>query len=174
MGMVPPNPPQMKRNVHERSHGKMIAARRRVIDIANGSFGRNVNINLSINVSSEIITVQVDFNFHHGCEWQCRKPSRATNGGGSHCFAWDVITRPWASYQICKIVGCACAGNTGNVFPATAGSRSRHASRHMRDARAMMHAWIANKRLQGRGKRYRHSRRMRNPQFCVSGKRPIP
>ena len=23
----------------------------------------------------------------------------------------------WASYQICEIVGCACAGNTGNVFP---------------------------------------------------------
>ena len=24
---------------------------------------------------------------------------------------------PWASYQICKIAGCACAGNAGNVFP---------------------------------------------------------
>ena len=23
----------------------------------------------------------------------------------------------WASYQICKIAGCACAGNAGNVFP---------------------------------------------------------
>ena len=27
----------------------------------------------------------------------------------------------WPSYQICKIVGCACAGNGGDVFPATAG-----------------------------------------------------
>ena len=26
----------------------------------------------------------------------------------------------WASYQIRKIAGCACAGNAGNVFPATA------------------------------------------------------
>ena len=26
---------------------------------------------------------------------------------------------PWASYQIRKIVGCACAGNAGNVFPDT-------------------------------------------------------
>ena len=26
----------------------------------------------------------------------------------------------WASYQIRKIVGCACAGNAGNVFPAIA------------------------------------------------------
>ena len=24
---------------------------------------------------------------------------------------------PWASYQIRKITGCACAGNAGNVFP---------------------------------------------------------
>ena len=38
----------------------------------------------------------------------------------------------WASYQIRKIAGCACAGNAGNVFPATAGKRSRHALRHVR------------------------------------------
>ena len=25
----------------------------------------------------------------------------------------------WASYQIRKIAGCVCAGNAGNVFPAT-------------------------------------------------------
>ena len=31
-------------------------------------------------------------------------------------------TRPaWASCQIPKIAGCPCAGNAGNVFPATAG-----------------------------------------------------
>ena len=51
---------------------------------------------------------------------------------------------PWASYQTCKIAGCACAGNAGNVFPASAGWRSRHASRHVRHARAVMHAGIAN------------------------------
>ena len=39
--------------------------------------------------------------------------------------------------------GCACAGNAGNVFPVTAGKRSRHASRHVRHARAVMHAGIA-------------------------------
>ena len=27
-------------------------------------------------------------------------------------YAWE-----WTSYQICKIAGCACAGNAGNVFP---------------------------------------------------------
>ena len=36
----------------------------------------------------------------------------------------------WASCQIRKIVGCACAGNARNVFLATASSRSRLASRH--------------------------------------------
>ena len=29
----------------------------------------------------------------------------------------SIIGRPWASYQIRKIAGCACAGNAGNVFP---------------------------------------------------------
>ena len=43
--------------------------------------------------------------------------------------------------------GCACARNAGNVFPATAGKQSRHASRHVRDARAVMHAGIANSRF---------------------------
>ena len=43
-------------------------------------------------------------------------------------------------------------------------------------ARAVMHAGIANPRFPLKavaGKRSRHSWRMRNPQFCVSGKRPI-
>ena len=53
----------------------------------------------------------------------------------------------WTSYQIHKIAGCAGAGNTGNVFPATAGYRPRHASWHVRYARAVMHAVIANKRF---------------------------
>ena len=39
--------------------------------------------------------------------------------------------------------GCACAGNAGNVFPITAGKWSRYASRHVRDARAVMHAVMA-------------------------------
>ena len=43
--------------------------------------------------------------------------------------------------------GCACAGNAGNVFPATPGKQTRHASRHVRGARAVMHAGIAKSRL---------------------------
>ena len=32
-------------------------------------------------------------------------------------IGWYYVT--WASYQIRKIAGCACAGDAGNVFPAT-------------------------------------------------------
>ena len=56
-------------------------------------------------------------------------------------YIWDPST--WASWQIRKIVCCACVGNAGNVFPATAGWRSRHKSRYVRDARAVMRAGIA-------------------------------
>ena len=45
-----------------------------------------------------------------------------------------------SSCKIRKVAGCACAAN---VFPATAGKRSRHAPRHVRHARAMMHTGIA-------------------------------
>ena len=41
----------------------------------------------------------------------------------------------------------------------------------VRDARAVMHVGIANP--QWRRKRCRLSQRMRNPQFCVSGKKPM-
>ena len=43
--------------------------------------------------------------------------------------------------------GCACARNAGNVFPATAGKQFRQATRHVRDARAVMHAGIVNSRF---------------------------
>ena len=57
------------------------------------------------------------------------------------------------------------------VSKETASYRSRHASRHVRHARAVMHIGVANPRW--RGKRPRHSRRMRNLQFYVIGKRPM-
>ena len=58
-----------------------------------------------------------------------------------HCLRWWPSTIGLLpDTQIC---GCACAGNAGNVFPVTAGKRSRHASRHVRDARAV----IANQRF---------------------------
>ena len=67
-------------------------------------------------------------------------------------------------------------GMPGTFFPpptskGTATKRSRHASRHVRHARAVMHVGIASPRW--RGKRSWHSRRIRNPQFYVSGKGSI-
>ena len=53
----------------------------------------------------------------------------------------------------------------------SASKQSRQASRHVRHARAVMYVGIANP--QWRGKRSRHSQRMRRPQLYVSGKRPI-
>ena len=53
----------------------------------------------------------------------------------------------------------------------TASWQSRHALRHVRHARAVMHVAIASPRWCG--KRSRYSRRMCNPQFSISGKRPI-
>ena len=60
----------------------------------------------------------------------------------------------WASYQIRKIAGCACAGNAGNVFPGIPGACATRNFTYLVFPR--------------------HSRRMRNPQFYVSGKRPMP
>ena len=64
---------------------------------------------------------------------------------------WSVFyvtsERPWASYQIRQFAVCVCAGNTGNVFPATVGWRSWHASQHVCPARAVMHAGIVNWRF---------------------------
>ena len=55
--------------------------------------------------------------------------------------------------------------------PSTSKESASKRSRHMRHARAVMHVGIANPRWRGNGSR--HSRRMRNPQFYVSGKRPM-
>ena len=49
--------------------------------------------------------------------------------------------------------------------------QSRHAPRHVRHARPVVHVGIVDPRWWR--KRSRHSRRMRNPQFHVSDKRPM-
>ena len=67
----------------------------------------------------------------------CKRPLQ----WGHYCIWWYCGMGLLPDTQNC---GCACAGNAGNVFPVTTGKRSRHASRHVRHARAMMHAGIAN------------------------------
>ena len=78
--------------------------------------------------------------------------------------------RQWASYQMRKITGCSCAGNAGNLFPATVGLRSQHASRHVHDA-YRGHQLAVSFEVAG-GKRFRHTRRMRNPQFPYLARGP--
>ena len=53
---------------------------------------------------------------------------------------------PWGLLPKTSNCGCACAGIAGKVFHVTAGKQSRHASRHVPDAGAVMHAGIVNSR----------------------------
>ena len=93
------------------------------------------------------------------------------------CTAWLAHNvGPWASCQISKIAGCACAGNAGNVFPP---SRVSNPDMHHDTCVTHLPRCMSGSRTNGflwsvwRGKRPRHSRRMRNPQFYLSGKRPM-
>ena len=75
-------------------------------------------------------------------------------------------------------MGCACAGNAGNVFPGHRGLAipaciMARASRTCPDA-CQDRQLVVSFEIGGGKKRSRHSRRIRNPQFYVSGKRPIP
>ena len=99
-------------------------------------------------------------------------------------MSWPQQNKAWASYQIRKLRVAHVPGMSGMFSPSptsteTASKRPRHASRHVRHARAVMHGWIARAvihggivNLQWRGNRSRHSRRMRNPQYYVPGKGP--
>ena len=84
----------------------------------------------------------------------------------------------WASCQIRKIASCVCPGNAG-----TFSSPPRVSNPDMHHGTCVTHVlWCMPGSLiitsgfnwsQWRGKRYRHSRRMRNPQFYVSGKKSM-
>ena len=89
-----------------------------------------------------------------------------------HPPSWFVgFLSLWASCQIRKIAGCACAC-AGNVFPATAGLRP-----DMHHGTCVTHVpWsLTNGFLwsRWRGKRSRYSRRMCNPQFYMQETHPF-
>ena len=87
-----------------------------------------------------------------------------------------TVHMAWASYQIRTIVGCACAGNAGNVSPPPRLSDPdmHHGTCVTRVSWCMSGSLSSRFHLsRWRGKRSRHSRRMRNPQVCVSGRRPM-
>ena len=62
----------------------------------------------------------------------------------NYVFCWTPTIFCMGLLPDTKNCGCACTGNAGNVFPAIAGKRSRHTSRHVRYVRAVLHAGIAN------------------------------
>ena len=65
------------------------------------------------------------------------------NGTGLWELGYELEI-PWASYQIRKIVGAHAPLMPGTFSPPPLVKRSRHAPRHVRDARAVMHAAIAD------------------------------
>ena len=95
---------------------------------------------------------------------QCNKPSYWY---GSSCKQLYPHRPQWASYQIRKVASCACAGNAWN---ASLPPRVRDL-----DISCMTHVqWCKSGSLtSGFLCRWRHSRRMRNPQLYVYGKRPM-
>ena len=95
----------------------------------------------------------------HACVWACVR-------------VWDRMNGPLTRYV--KMWVAHVPGMSGTFSPPptskeTASSRSRHASRHVRDARAVIHVGIAYPRWQG--KRSRQSRRMRTRNFTYLARR---
>ena len=87
---------------------------------------------------------------------------------------YAIITYPWTSYLIYKLAGCACAGNAGNGFLRLRLQRKLLASEpDMHHGTCVTHVpWCMSGSLT-RGGGGKHSRRMHNPLFHVSGKRPM-
>ena len=76
-------------------------------------------------------------------------------------FHWPLIK--YLKLRVTHALGMTGRFSRAPTSKETTSYRSRLASRLVRHARAVMHVGIANPRWQG--KRSRHSRRMRNPQF---------
>ena len=85
-----------------------------------------------------------------------------------HDSVWHGPRTRYVKLRVVHAPGMPGKFSPPPISKETASYRSRHASRHVRDARAGMYVGIANPWW--RGKRSRHSRRMRNPQFYVSCK----
>ena len=98
-------------------------------------------------------------------------------------FSNNTSRDPWAGGHSHRLLtryvksrAAHAPGMSGTFSPPptsneTASWWSQHTSRHVRDARAVMHVGIANPLW--RGKRFRHSRCTRNPQCYISDKRPM-
>ena len=84
---------------------------------------------------------------------------KLSTGDSSRLNVSITLRLAWASCQICKITGCVCAGNAGNVplsHQCTPGSLI-----------------TISFEVGDRETRSRHSRRMRKPEIYVSSMRPM-
>ena len=123
--------------------------------------------------------------FHHSCRYlisyrTIRRSSRIESSCLICSFYVPVMTSrsiaPWASCKIRKIAGAHAPGMPETFSPPPRvsnpdmhhGTCVTHVPWCMPGSLTRVFLWI-----RGRGKHSRHSRRMRNPQFCVSGKRPM-
>ena len=108
------------------------------------------------------------FESWHICDWVCMQH---VTSGCSISRSHGCAHGPLARYV--KITVCACAGN---VFPPP-----RVSNPDMHHGACVTHVpWCTPGSLttgvlwiRWRGKRFRHNRRMRRPQFYLSGKRPM-
>ena len=101
---------------------------------------------------------------------------RVAGGMAPDGFLIMHIDGLWASYQIRKIAGCACAGNTGNVFPHRRLQRKPLGSDpDMHHGTCVTHMpWCMSGSLtRGAGKTVKAFPEHAHPQFFVSGKRPM-
>ena len=107
------------------------------------------------------------FKFLHSCLW----PFRFVDFRFVAVPAWDRSGLwPWASYQIRKIAGCACAGNAGNISP-----RRRFQRKPLVSDPGMHHGSDAcrDRSPAVTGKMFPAFPAHAHPQFYVFGKRPI-
>ena len=95
----------------------------------------------------------------------------------AYCHSRSLHNLEMSTYgSLARYADCACTGNAGNVFPVPRVSDSG-----MHHGTCMTHVpWCMPESLtrgllwsRWQGKRSRHSRRMRNPQFYVSGKKSM-
>ena len=95
---------------------------------------------------------------------------------GSCFIRLDFLTYlayAWASYQIRTIAGFAWTGNAGTFSPPPRVSDpDMHYGTCVRHVPWCMPGSLTSGFCRWRGKRSRHNRRLRNPQFYASGKRP--
>ena len=109
---------------------------------------------------------------HNGWVMSNNSPLPETRLTQIHVAIWrhyGPLTR-YKKLQVAHAPGMPGTFSPPPISKETTSQRSRHASRHVRQARAVMHVGIAY--LRWRGKRSRHSRRMRTRNFAYLARGP--